>query len=92
MQDTKPVAGAMVLLVPQNRNLNPTPHRDQSDSDGSFTLFAVPPGRYTLIAIDDGHGLAYANPQLISPYLPQGQVVDVPLDKPVSIQVQRRLQ
>lgn len=51
----KPLAGAMVVLVPQDiRNSLPLMRRDQSDLDGTFTLPAVVPGKYTVVAIPDG--------------------------------------
>src|SRR5207248_8430746 len=59
MKDDKPFPGAMVLLLPRDSNHGGFIPRDQSDSDGTFTLNLVEPGRYTLIAIDDGRGLAY---------------------------------
>jgi hypothetical protein len=87
-----PVAGAMVLLIPQDSTRAKYIPRDQSDSDGTFTLYQVPPGRYTLIAIQNGRNLAYAEPGIIAPYLPHGQVIDAPLpkDAKVEIEVQAR--
>ena len=88
----KPVSGAMVLLVPQDPNHGNYIPRDQSDSDGTFTLNWAIPGRYTLIAINKGRGLAYADRSAIAPYLAHGQVVDLPLpkDSVVQVEVQRR--
>lgn len=49
------LGGTMVVLVPRNPGANPYLfRRDQSDSDGSFTLYRVVPGRNTLIAIENG--------------------------------------
>ena len=70
----------MVLLVPQDLNRTDLICRDQSDSDGTFTLYNVAPGSYTLIAIDDGRDLAYAEPSVIKPYLSQGRAVNVGLE------------
>lgn len=78
LRNDQPCAGAMVLLIPKDPG-TPLIPRDQSDSDGSFTLRGVPPGRYTLIAIDDGRDLPYADPEAIKPYLAGGQAVSVPL-------------
>lgn len=77
MKDDKPFAGAMVLLIPQDLNRSDLIRRDQSDSDGTFTLNDVAPGRYTAVAIDDGHDLEYAEPSVIRPYLSLGQAVNV---------------
>jgi hypothetical protein len=92
MQDDKPFAGAMVLLIPQSAPQGGYIPRDQSDSDGTFTLNFAPPGRYTLIAIDDGRDFAYREPSVISPYLQQGQTVDLPLpgNGSVKVNVQHR--
>ena len=82
------VAGAMVLVIPQDSTRAKYIPRDQSDSDGTFTLNQVPPGRYTLIAIQNGRNLAYAEPSVIAPYLPQGQVLDVPLPKDAKVEIE----
>jgi hypothetical protein len=82
-QDGKPFAGAMVLLLPQDvqHSLDLT-RRDQSDSDGTFTLPDIVPGRYTLIAVAGGEDLEYSNPAAIQPYLAHGQVLNIaPGDK-----------
>jgi 5-hydroxyisourate hydrolase-like protein (transthyretin family) len=78
LQDGKPVAGVMIVLVPQN----PADHqsmfcRDETNSDGSFSLAAVVPGKYTAIAIDDGWNIEWANPSVLAKYLPGGTTVDV---------------
>lgn len=87
IQDGKPFPGAMVLLVPENLDLGGYIPRDQSDSDGTFTLNLVPPGRYTIVAIDDGRDFEYRNHAVIKPYLAQSQVVDVPVNAGSSVQV-----
>jgi hypothetical protein len=51
--------------------------RDQSDSDGSFSLRDVVPGQYTVVAIEDGWELDWAEPQVIARYLPSGIPVTV---------------
>jgi hypothetical protein len=78
MLNDKPVAGAMVLLVPDNKALQ-TSHvrRDQSDSDGSFSLRQVLPGTYTVIALRDGWNLEWGNPETLKPYLAGGEKVTV---------------
>jgi hypothetical protein len=69
----------MILLLPQDQNRSLLIRRDQSDSDGTFTLPQVVPGRYTLLGIDDGRDLAYQDPSVMKPYLAGGQVIDIPL-------------
>ncbi len=78
LQNDQPAAGAMVLLLPEDSSAAYIP-RDQSDSDGTFTLRNVPPGKYTLVAIDDGHDLLYSDPDVMKPYLAAGQAVSIPL-------------
>ena len=74
----KGLAGVMIVLVPQN----PGAHgdlfrRDQTDSDGSFSLQQVAPGSYTVVAIEDGWELDWARPEVIERYLPKGIAVTV---------------
>ncbi len=92
-KNNQPFAGALVLLYPDNMGANRVIPADQSDGDGSFTLYRVPPGRYTLIAIDDGDELAYQDPAVIRPYLPHGQRMTVPVasDQPVRAEIVTRL-
>src|SRR5262249_34472868 len=55
LKDGKPFAGAMILLVPEDASQNAVLfHRDQSDSDGTFTMSPILPGRYTLLALERG--------------------------------------
>lgn len=93
VHDGQPVAGAMVLALPQDVSRSNYIPRDQSDSDGTFTLNYAIPGRYTLVAIDDGRGLEYANPAVVAPYLEHGRAITVPLaDKAhLAVEVQPRL-
>ncbi len=87
------MAGAMVLLIPQDLTKSRLIRRDQSDADGSFSLPNVAPGRYTLVAIDDGHDLAYKTASVIAPYLRAGLVLTTPLGSsdPVRVFVQARI-
>jgi len=78
LKNGKPVAGAMVLLVPQDPGHDMSLyHRDQSDSDGSFSMPTLFPGRYTLLAIENGWDLEWADPAVLFRYLPSGQPVDL---------------
>jgi hypothetical protein len=72
------LAGAMVVLVPQNMaDFRGLVRRDQSDSDGSFSLRDVAPGSYTVVAIEDGWALDWSRPEVIGRYLPKGIAVTV---------------
>jgi len=67
-----------VLLLPEDPERGSLIRRDQSDSDGSFLLHDILPGRYTLLAIDNGKGLAYRDPAVTQPYLAQGVTLEFP--------------
>ena len=94
-RDGKAAAGAMVVLVPKD----PDAHaelfrRDQSDSDGTFSLATVIPGEYTVVAIEDGWGLDWSQPGVILRYMAKGRRVVVSanereaihLSEPVEVQ------
>jgi len=77
-RDGKGVPGVMVVLVPKElAAMDGLSRRDQSDSDGSFSLREVAPGQYTVVAIEDGWELDWAEPQVIARYLPGGIPVTV---------------
>jgi hypothetical protein len=77
-KDGKGFAGAMIVLLPKNlAQWKALTRRDQSDSDGSFTLRDVAPGQYTLIAIADGWPLDWTSPARMARYLPAGTNVTV---------------
>ncbi|MFZ0704379.1 MAG: carboxypeptidase regulatory-like domain-containing protein [Candidatus Korobacteraceae bacterium] len=89
MRDDKPVAGAMVLLVPENGGSDKQRfRRDESDSDGTFTLRQVIPGRYTALAILNGWNLEWGDPAVLMPYLAKGEKVTISADKSPSITLQ----
>lgn len=79
LKDGKPQAGAMVVLVPQDMERPLLYRRDQSDSDGSFALNAVTPGKYTLIAVDNW-GLEWSKPEVLKPLLAAGATIQVAVD------------
>jgi hypothetical protein len=51
--------------------------RDQSDQDGTFTVQAVVPGEYTILAIEGGWDLEWSQPNVIAAYSKKGQLVQV---------------
>lgn len=78
LKDGKPFAGAMILLVPQDADQNPALfHRDQSDTDGTFAMAPLFPGRYTLLALENGWDLEWSNPAVLFNYLPNGLPVEI---------------
>jgi hypothetical protein len=67
----------MVVLVPQDIEHNSgLVRRDQSDSDGTFSLYNVSPGSYTVIAIENGWDSQWLNPDILKPYLNGGATVE----------------
>ena len=90
-QDGEPMAGVMVILAPESgQSLEQDARIDQSDSDGTFTLPAIIPGKYVLMAIADGWELEWAKPGVLQPYWGKGQVVQIEADenKEVTLEVQ----
>jgi hypothetical protein len=94
--DGRGIPGVMMVLVPNSRPAwQALIRRDQSDSDGSFSLRDVVPGQYTVIAIQDGWTLNWTDPQVLARYLPAGIAVSVTgssgklvtLSSPVPVQV-----
>lgn len=72
----KGFAGAMVILVPAGLQGFPAlARRDQSDSDGSFELRNVLPGRYVVLALADAWTLDWTDPATIRRFLPDGESV-----------------
>jgi hypothetical protein len=70
--------GVMVLLAPEHAAENRVLfRRDQSDSDGSFTLSNVIPGRYRLYAIDQGFDLDWTDPQVLHAFEKKSVALEV---------------
>ena len=68
----QPVSGSMVVLVPAGASTAADLfRRDQSDLDGSFTLRGVVPGKYLLLAVEDGWTLPWTDANAMARYLPQ---------------------
>ncbi len=78
LQGGKPMAGAMIVLAPQDAEKNAgLVRRDQSDSDGTFSLRGVVPGRYTVLALAKGWEMEWLNPEVLKPFLKGAEVVEV---------------
>lgn len=74
----KPLPGAMVLLISESAaNVEDDYREDQSDSDGTFALHKIIPGKYLLMAIQNGWDLDWINPQLLAPFREKAQHLDV---------------
>jgi hypothetical protein len=77
-KDGKGFAGAMVVLVPHETDAwQALTRRDQSDSDGSFSLRDLAPGQYTVVAIEDGWEMDWSRPEVLGRYLRNGTAVTV---------------
>lgn len=78
LKNDAPVPSAMIVLVPQNPEKNSVLfRRDQSDSDGTFSLAQVLPGKYTVVAIENGWDLEWASPAVLQPYLAEGTILEI---------------
>jgi Carboxypeptidase regulatory-like domain len=78
LKNDKPASGVMIVLAPLDLRSNPALfRRDQSDSDGTFSLNAIAPGRYTLMAIEDGWNLEWGNPDVLKKFLPGGESLEI---------------
>jgi len=95
-KDQKGVPGAMIVLTPRNKGAwQALIRRDQSDSDGSFSLRDVAPGDYTVIAVQFGWSLDWSNSEVLARFLPLGTAVTVTansgailrLPSPVAVQM-----
>lgn len=78
LKNGKPLMAAMIVLVPTDPADNYSLfRRDQSDSDGTFTLREVVPGNYTVLAIENGWDLPWADPDTLRRYLAKGTPLQV---------------
>jgi hypothetical protein len=71
----KPAGGVMVLLAPEDNQI--LFRRDQSDSDGTFTLGDIVPGPYRLLALDRGWELEWANRSVLDAFLKKSILIEV---------------
>jgi len=78
LRDGKPASAVMVLLAPEDpKNNQILFRRDQSDSDGTFDLANIFPGRYRLLAIENGWDLEWANPAVLQVFLAKSVPLEV---------------
>jgi hypothetical protein len=88
LKDGKPLDGVMIVLVPQNPEHNLVLfRRDQSDSDGSFNLRGILPGKYTIVALENGWDLEWFTPGVLQKYLPGGEKVQVNANGKIEVKV-----
>jgi Carboxypeptidase regulatory-like domain len=83
------VGGTMVLLVPANPGANYVLfRRDQSDSDGTFNLPQVVPGKYSVLALQGGWDLEWSKPAVLKSYLAKAETIDVAAGGKYEVKVQ----
>lgn len=90
--DGKPKSGVMILLQPESpQNFDDESRMDQSDSDGTFNLRDILPGKYFLMAIDGGWDLDRTDPAVLKPFHDQAQAIQIAPDDSlkVTVNVQR---
>lgn len=86
-KEGKPFAGAMVLLVPDEGANTAVFRRDQSDSDGTFTLNNVVPGKYRVMAIENGWDLEWMKAEVLKKFAGGAVAVDVGTREKLDIKV-----
>ena len=78
LKQGKPFAGAMILLMPEDhKDWERLMRRDQSDSDGTFRLTTILPGKYVLFALENGWGMEWSEPEVLQPFLAKAQKLEV---------------
>jgi hypothetical protein len=66
-QDDKPMSGATVTLIPESGR--ESSYRSMSaDADGTFTMKALPPGKYKILAWEDVEPGAYQDAEYVKPF------------------------
>lgn len=78
VRDGKGISGTQVILVPDDpQNHQSLFRRDQSDSDGTFSLRQVVPGRYTVLSIENGWDLEWNDPKVLKSFVGKGYSLQV---------------
>ncbi len=89
----KPAPGAMVVLVPAGPDAHEDLYRrDQADLDGSFVFNGVAPGKYLLVAIEDGWPLRWDDPATLVPYLLHAVPISIPTTAPSTLSLSTPVQ
>jgi len=78
MKQGKPFAGAMILLMPEDgKDWERFMRRDQSDSDGTFRLTTILPGKYVLFALENGWYMEWSKSEVLRPFLAKAHKLEV---------------
>jgi hypothetical protein len=78
--ERRPVTGAMILLVPitiEEPDSIGLLRQDQTNTDGSFDIENVIPGRYILVAIDHGWQINWGDRSTLRRYLTHGVPIEL---------------
>ena len=86
-KNAQPFPGAMILLLPETGGPQRI-RRDQSDSDGTFSLPNVVPGKYKLLALENGWEIPWAEPEQQKALLAKGAAIDIGKEAPVLVTVE----
>ena len=87
--DEKPVAGALVVLVPDavHRNHDELYRWTKSDPLGRFTMLGLPPGDSTLYAFDRMEDESYKDPHFLKLLAGRGTLVQIERKQQQSVQL-----
>jgi hypothetical protein len=77
----------LVLLVQPQGSRNFV--RAAMVTQGNFTIPGVPPGDYSILALDGATGLEYADPDVLEPYLSDAEQISVPVRGNVTVNLGR---
>ncbi len=77
-------SGVMVLVAPQAGSAA-LGQQDESDSDGTWTVRGLTPGRYWIMAIRDGWDLGWKRPGALARYQQRAMPVTVPAGGSVTV-------
>src|SRR5215472_3191586 len=89
----KPASGIMVVLIPASpESQQDLFRRDQTDSDGSFSLPDIIPGTYTVAAIEDAWAFDWSQPSALARYAQNGQPVTISAGKTGTIRLRDPVQ
>jgi len=89
----RPVPGVMVVLIPASpESQQDLFRRDQTDSDGSFSLPDIIPGSYTVAAIEDAWDFDWSKPSALARYTENGQPVSISPERPGTLRLHDPIQ
>jgi hypothetical protein len=78
----------MVVLVPADDWVGTARfRRDQADSDGTFTLSNVVPGKYRVVALREGWKLPWSDPKTMQSFLTEGTPLQIAASEKTKISV-----